>query len=168
MLSLLLMLGMFLYMLENIDLILNDEYIKSSPSVGSQLHSTQQEVLVVFRGQHLLLLPVLLGYHLLRLCFLAEKKAEMEEIDFISCSFSFFTLWDWSPDVSCTKIENQMDECAQNEILSRAPQTEWVKNLLDQNDLFIHQKPSFLICSSTDNSGYKKLLITGKMKQEVK
>lgn len=158
---------MFFYM-KNIHLILNDEYIKSSPSVGSQLHSTQQEVLVVFRGQHLLLLPVLLGYHLLRLCFLAEKKAEMEESDFISCCFSFLTLWDWSPDVSCTKIENQMDECAQDEILSWAPQTEWVKNLLDQNDLFIHQKPSFLICSTTDNSGYKGLLITGKMKQEVK
>lgn len=61
-----------------------------------------------------------------------------------------------------------MDECAQDEILSRAPQTEWVKNLLDQNDLFIHQKPSFLICSSTDNTGYRKLLITGKMTQEVK
>lgn len=88
------MLDMFLYMLKNIHLILNDEYIISSPSVGSQLHSTQQEVLVVFRGQHLLLLPVLLGYHLLRLCFLEEKKAEMEEIDFISFCFSVFTLRD--------------------------------------------------------------------------
>lgn len=53
--------------------------IQPSPSVGSQLHATQQKVLIIFRGQHLLLLPVLLGCNLLCLCFLTEESREMQE-----------------------------------------------------------------------------------------
>lgn len=57
--------------------------IQASPSVGSQLHATQQEVLIIFRGQHLLLLPVLLGYNLLCLCFLLEYSRDARGLIFM-------------------------------------------------------------------------------------
>jgi len=52
----------------------NDKVIVcvTSPSAVSQLYSGQQEVLVIFRGEHLLLPPLFLGHDLLHLGLLTE------------------------------------------------------------------------------------------------
>lgn len=61
----------------------------TSPSVGSQLYPGQQEMLVILRREHLLLLPVFLGHHLLHLRLLTKKQqTKWQVILFILCKIS--------------------------------------------------------------------------------
>lgn len=48
----------------------------TSPPAVSQFHSSQQEVLVVFGGEHLLLPPLFLGHDLLRLGLLTDTSRQ--------------------------------------------------------------------------------------------
>lgn len=58
------------------EIICNDKVAVrvTSPSAVSQFDSCQQEVLVIFRGEHLLLPPLFLGHDLLHLGLLTETR----------------------------------------------------------------------------------------------